>query len=332
MQDHAMKRIILIIALLLVNGISQADGSLPPTMPFNGMPSSPQYVLTNGPAFYTVMNSVADLRQIVNAGFVINSGGTNAAPGYQPAMINDTGSAGFYFLISAQSAGFYFQPGDMSIVETAPGSTALPVTFTRLRAVNTLDVTDATAGYGAYSRSYMYGSISNSSIPFGPGATVDKPVQYWLGSVARPSGSVFTGGPVGAQAFLGFKNGPLTIGNDADNGGAYFGQISDTTGAITWLAPICETSEQVITTTSTTISDNVSTVYLTGSGNPSITVMFPATPINGQELTLTLSTLYSAITLDGNGKILVGGTIGVTAGSFGRWKYRAVDTTWYRVG
>ncbi|WP_372522163.1 hypothetical protein [Sulfuricaulis sp.] len=303
-----------------------------PIMPFNGTPFSPQGVVTNGPAFYTVMNSAADLRQIVNAGFVINSGGTNASPGYAPTMINDTGSAGFYFLISPQSAGFYFEPGDMSLVETAPGTTALPVTFTRLRAVNTLDVTDATAGYGAYSRSYMYGSINNSSIPFGPGATVDKPVQYWLGSVPRTSGGVFTGGPAGAQSFLGFKNGPLTIGLDADNSGTYFGQIDDVTGVLHWTVPIVETSEQVITTTSATVSNNVSTVYLNGSSSPSITVTFPATPIAGQELTLTLGTAYTEITLDGNGKTLVAGTIGVTVGSFGRWKYRAADTTWYRVG
>ena len=82
---------------------------------------------------------------------------------------------------------------------------------------------------------------------------------------------------------------------------------------------------------SVTISSNVSTAILAGSGAQ--TVLLPVAPINGQELPITLETAYDQITLDGNGKTLIAGAaLGVAAGSFARYRYRAANATWHRVG
>lgn len=91
--------------------------------------------------------------------------------------------------------------------------------------------------------------------------------------------------------------------------------------------------EQRDTSTGTaaiTINDNISKLILAGSGTH--TVNFPAAPFDGQEQILTLETAYTGLTLAGNGKTLIGGSISVTAGSFGRWAYRAANTTWHRIG
>jgi hypothetical protein len=80
-----------------------------------------------------------------------------------------------------------------------------------------------------------------------------------------------------------------------------------------------------------TIPDFTDVAILAGSGT--ITLTFPATVYDGEELVITLETAYTAITLAGNGRTLVtGAALGVSAGSFARYRYRAANTTWHRVG
>lgn len=81
-------------------------------------------------------------------------------------------------------------------------------------------------------------------------------------------------------------------------------------------------------TASTTIPDNCSTYIVNGSGTKTIT--FPANPIDGQFLTITVGAAHTGITLAGGGNTLVDGTLGNTAGSVKTWMYHAGTTTWYR--
>jgi hypothetical protein len=85
-------------------------------------------------------------------------------------------------------------------------------------------------------------------------------------------------------------------------------------------------------TASFTVTDNTAQVALAGSGT--ITITLPQVPFDGQELTIFLETAYTGITLSGGAlaSTIIGGTIGVTAGAFARFSYRAGSNAWRRCG
>lgn len=211
------------------------------------------------------------------------------------------------------------------------GGAAKAPSFAEFWCQNTIDVQSVARGNGVYATSGFYATIGNSSAPFGPGAPNDKQVEMRLVVTCRNliAGTIWPGSLPGAGAWLQCKNGPFFIGDEV------LGQraMVDDSGNFALTHALANTSEYRTTASggTVTIADNVSTAILAGGGAQ--TVLFPATPINGQELTFTLATAYTTITLDGNGKKLISGAAwGLTAGSFAKYKYRSANATWYRIG
>lgn len=96
-------------------------------------------------------------------------------------------------------------------------------------------------------------------------------------------------------------------------------------------APELARSARDTGTASFTVANNTDVQILAGSGT--ITVTLPATQYDGQEFVLAVETAYTAITMSGGARTLIAGAaIGVTAGSFARYRYNAATTTWHRVG
>lgn len=95
-------------------------------------------------------------------------------------------------------------------------------------------------------------------------------------------------------------------------------------------------SEQRSTATGThtvTATEYADSLCLAGSGDA--TVNFPQTPEDGQEWTVLLETMYTSVTMAAGaaGATIIGGTLpSMLAGSFGKWRYRAANTTWRRIG
>ena len=197
-------------------------------------------------------------------------------------------------------------------------------------AESTLNPSSVTANYGRYSWAGFMATMPNSTITFGAGATNDAPMEMVIGlqpNAASASGQMITG-INGTALCFGWKNAPLVFGHRTSGEYARF----DTSGNFNTLKMLCDSSEQRDTgTAGFTVSNNITNVILAGSGTVAVT--FPATPVNGQSLNITLETAYTAVTFAGNGKTIVAGAaMGVTAGSFARYRYRAANTTWHRVG
>jgi len=229
------------------------------------------------------------------------------------------------------SADYYLTPTGPWIQATASGlQGGANQTDTKFYAQNTIDVTNSNVNNGRYSQSGFVATINNSSIAFGGGATNDAPVAFNLVATTRSmtgaAGAV--SGISGAGLHLSWQNAPYYMGGVS---GGLYAQF-DLLGNFRTSKMSCDESEVRNTgTASFTVADNVSTCILAGSGT--ITLTFPATPVNGQDLTITLETAYTAITLAGNGKtIITGAALGVSAGSFARYRYRTANTTWHRVG
>lgn len=258
---------------------------------------------------------------------------TEVAIGVNELVGQSAQGGGFrWSLAGGGSADYYIQPGLCWMQTTGSGILGGPNNqMAEFRADNTLDVTDSNVNNGRYSWAGFTANIYNSSIAFGGGATNDAKVNFAIAATSRQNtgASVMAPGtPAGVGVHFSFQNAPLYFG-DLTNG--LRAQI-DTAGNFRTSKMSCDESEVRNTgTASFTVSDNVSTCILAGSGT--ITLTFPATPVNGQDLTITLETAYTAITLAGNGKtIITGAALGVSAGSFARYRYRAANTTWHRVG
>lgn len=228
------------------------------------------------------------------------------------------------------SADAYLQLGAFILQSTNSGTGAMP-THLRNWVQSTPDVTDTSPNYFRYSWNGFLASCNNSSIPFGAGATNDRPLSLIL--ACQPNAASYGGSNIsgvgGGNYVLSWASAvPFIFGSPTAGEHARF----DTLGNFIATKVVADASEVRNTgTASFTVSDNVSTCILAGSGT--ITLTFPATPVNGQDLTITLETAYTAITLAGNGKtIITGAALGVSAGSFARYRYRAANTTWHRVG
>jgi len=93
-------------------------------------------------------------------------------------------------------------------------------------------------------------------------------------------------------------------------------------------------SEQRDTATTGTIAATEYTASLSLAGGGTVTVNVPQTPEDGQEWTVFLEAGYTGITLapGAAGATILAGTVGLTAGSFARWRYRTASNTWRRVG
>lgn len=81
-----------------------------------------------------------------------------------------------------------------------------------------------------------------------------------------------------------------------------------------------------------TLANGITDLILAGSGTVPVTL--PSLPYDAQELTVTLETAYTAVSFVANtGQTLKAGVaMLVAAGSFASFRYRAANTTWYRIG
>lgn len=62
------------------------------------------------------------------------------------------------------------------------------------------------------------------------------------------------------------------------------------------------------------------------------TVVFPASPVNQQELLIQSNYAVTTLTEDDNGKTIVGGAGTIVADTVYRYKYDSTNETWYRIG
>lgn len=252
--------------------------------------------------------------------------GTSALVGYLP-----NGGGLNWKWDNGASCDVSLSPGLWKLQSTnsGVGGTGNP-TRIRCQMDSTLDPSNVTANYGRYSYAGYQATMANSSIPFGAGATNDAPLEFILGLTPNAVGAsgIIIAGITGASLCLGWKNAPLIFGHLTGGEHARF----DTAGNFNTLKMLCDSSEQRDTgTAGFTVSNNVTNVILAGSGTVAVT--FPSTPVNGQSLVVTLEAAYTAVTFAGNGKTIVtGAAMGVTAGSFAHYRYRAANTTWHRVG
>ena len=62
------------------------------------------------------------------------------------------------------------------------------------------------------------------------------------------------------------------------------------------------------------------------------TILMPASPVNGQKVTIASTAVITALTHSPNtGQTLKGALTTIAANGFGTWIYRSTNTTWYRV-
>jgi hypothetical protein len=82
-----------------------------------------------------------------------------------------------------------------------------------------------------------------------------------------------------------------------------------------------------------TIPDNYGD-YLVMPAGPlaTLTINFPVTPIDGQEITIKTSQALTSLTLSGNGKTMFDGVTTMAVNAFVTYKYYAGATLWYRKG
>jgi hypothetical protein len=106
--------------------------------------------------------------------------------------------------------------------------------------------------------------------------------------------------------------------------------LAQTTAGAIQAAVNSTKARSTATSGTVTIAADTQCQILAGSGT--ITCAMPVAPIDNQIQKVTLETGYTAITMSGNGKTIVGATIGITAGSFATWQYFSSTTTWYRIG
>lgn len=275
----------------------------------------------------------------------------NAASGWVPVVYNPAshwsattrkiahafGDGGWGWYQPSKSFDYYLGSGKSWLQCTASGLAAGGYTSgLEFYSENTIDPSNSNVDNGRYSYSGLHAKIYNSSIPFGAGATSDAKIEAYLTVTCRNNqgaGCSWPGAPVGAAAWLTWGTSHATYAVPMYIGDLKGGQRAQFDVAGNFRTTYMSVDESVQRDTGTadfTVGNNVSTCILAGSGVVAMT--FPAVPVNGQTLTLTLETAYTSVTLAGNGKTLIAGTIGILAGSFATWKYRAANTTWHRVG
>jgi hypothetical protein len=82
-----------------------------------------------------------------------------------------------------------------------------------------------------------------------------------------------------------------------------------------------------------TIPDNYGDYLVMPAGTlATLTINFPAVPIDGQEITIKTSQALTALTLSGNGKTMFDGVTTMAVNAFVTYKYYAGSTLWYRKG
>lgn len=73
-------------------------------------------------------------------------------------------------------------------------------------------------------------------------------------------------------------------------------------------------------------------VFDHGADIAALTVKMPASPYNGQPLSVFFDQAVTALTMNGNGATIKGALTTAADGAYGSWVYSKGANTWYRVG
>lgn len=89
-----------------------------------------------------------------------------------------------------------------------------------------------------------------------------------------------------------------------------------------------------VTAESTTISTGVGGIYLDHTATiASHTLTMPAAPEDGSEITIASRSAVTSLTHDPNvGQYIRGALTALTANGFAKYRYRASDAYWHRIG
>lgn len=98
-----------------------------------------------------------------------------------------------------------------------------------------------------------------------------------------------------------------------------------------------ERQSAVVTATaySVAVTDSGDWVWLfitQGGDYAAATIVYPATPVDQQELYFRSNYDVTTLTTDANGKTVVGAEVEIVADTLYRFKYDSTNETWYRVG
>lgn len=153
---------------------------------------------------------------------------------------------------------------------------------------------------------------------------------------------VTPGSEAGGIRFLTYHSGSLMTDFAITNGNLYTGTASTATLVLDSLQnfygqPAHSYSRQIPTTGfAITIANNIANLILKPAGTLATgTVTMPATPVDGQEVTIMSSQIITALTVLANTGQSIDGTFtaaAFAANGFATWKYVLPDTTWYRKG
>jgi hypothetical protein len=154
-------------------------------------------------------------------------------------------------------------------------------------------------------------------------------VVTFNGSIATPSLRV-TGATLPVAGIYSAGSNALSFASSSAAAGSF-----DTNKNFIHLFAIADQSKSVqvpITGFSITIANNTSTLILDPAGTLAAgTVALPATPIDGQEVTVTSSQIITALTVTSSQTIKNAPTTIGTAGIGFKYIYHLANTTWYRL-
>ena len=102
-------------------------------------------------------------------------------------------------------------------------------------------------------------------------------------------------------------------------------EVRNARNTIEYVTPTTGFSNTIANTTTNYIVEPAGTLA-TG------TITMPASPVNGQRVTIASKTAITALTHSPNsGQTLNGALTTIAANGFGTWIYRTTNTSWYRV-
>lgn len=127
-------------------------------------------------------------------------------------------------------------------------------------------------------------------------------------------------------------SGNITTGNLAITGVTSHSGATTLSGTV--ITPIAHTI--IANASTTTLSNTVATQIIEPSTDPIAvaTIQMPASPVNGQRLTVGFGNTVTSITHTANGGQTLKGAFAGTATptTFGTWVYYTAESTWYRIG
>jgi len=197
-------------------------------------------------------------------------------------------------------------------------------------AQNTQTSTEATylgAGYSTSAMAYLKAGIENWTA-----AHVKNEIKWEVATTNTKSTSTRwgTGVPVAEKSVISWLDAEMYVAALNSGYANYAMRFSYADNAVAFGASVSDLSKVKVTVGATqTVPNNIST-YIVKGAIAAATVTLPATPKDGQLLTITFSGAVTALTVDGNGKTINPTMPASTAaGTVIALIYDLADTTWY---